>query len=57
MLLNPMFPLIRAYQHVLAGRAIVDWAALSIPLMLGGVLCLLGWQMFRAHGGDIVDEL
>jgi len=57
MILNPMFPLIRAYQNVLSGQSIADWPALFIPVAMGGTLCLLGWRMFRTHSGDMVDEL
>jgi len=57
MVLNPMFPLIRAYQSVFIGQGIADWSSLCIPLVAGAALCALGWRMFHNHGGEMVDEL
>ncbi len=57
MVLNPMFPLIRAYQSVFIGQGIADWPSLCIPLVAGTVLCALGWRMFHNHSGEMVDEL
>jgi lipopolysaccharide transport system permease protein len=57
MILNPMFPLIHAYQSVLAGQGVADWSALLVPLVTGLVLCAGAWRMFRSHAGEMVDEL
>lgn len=54
---NPMYPLVNAYQSVLMGQPVADWLALKVPLILGILLCLLGWRMFRRHVGEMVDEL
>ena len=57
MLWNPMFPVVHGYQNIFAGQPIADWTALCIPLVTGGLLCLMGWRMFRTHSGEMVDEL
>jgi lipopolysaccharide transport system permease protein len=57
MLINPMFPIIQAYQGVFVQGATPDFIALLYPLILGLGLCALGFNLFRKHVGEMVDEL
>lgn len=55
--LNPMFPLVKAYQGIFVNGQWPDWASLAYPLVLGLLLCALGLRLFRQHAGEMVDEL
>nr|WP_298139618.1 ABC transporter permease [uncultured Pseudomonas sp.] len=55
--LNPMVPLIAAYQGIFVHGAWPDWAALWPPALLALALCLLGMRLFRKRSGEMVDEL
>jgi lipopolysaccharide transport system permease protein len=55
--LNPMTPLIAAYQDVLVHGRWPDWSSLALPTALGIVLCLIGMRLFRKRVGEMVDEL
>jgi lipopolysaccharide transport system permease protein len=55
--LNPMVPLITAYQDVLVHGRWPDWSSLLVPAALAIALCLLGMRLFRKRVGEIVDEL
>jgi len=55
--LNPMTPLITAYQGILVSGLWPDWATLIPTGLLGLLLCLLGMQLFRKRAGEMVDEL
>lgn len=55
--LNPMYPLIKAYQGVLVNNQWPDWTSLKYPLLVAFILCFLGFVMFRKHAGEMVDEL
>lgn len=57
MALNPMVPLIQAYQGIFVSGQWPNWASLAYPLVLGLVLCVLGMRLFRQHAGEMVDEL
>lgn len=55
--LNPMVPLVTAYQNIFVHDAWPDWNSLMAPAALAAVLCLIGIRMFRKRVGEIVDEL
>ena len=55
--LNPMMPLISAYQDVLVHARWPQWDSLLVPAILALGLCLLGMRLFRRRVGEIVDEL
>ena len=57
MLINPMFPIIQAYQGIFVQGTTPDFIALLYPLILGVGLCALGFNLFRKHVGEMVDEL
>ncbi len=57
MALNPMYPLVQAYQGIFVNGQWPDWASLAYPLVLGLLLCALGLRLFRQHAGEMVDEL
>ena len=55
--LNPMAPLITAYQGILVLGQWPHWESL-LPVMLTSLaFCSLGLHLFRKHVGEIVDEL
>jgi len=55
--LNPMAPLIGAFQDVLVYARWPDWASLVPVVVLSLLLALWGWRLFRRHSGELVDEL
>jgi len=55
--LNPMVPLIGAYQDILVHARWPQWDTLLPPTILAVLLCLLGIRMFRKRAGEMVDEL
>ena len=57
MSINPMYPLIAAYQGILTFGYWPDWSTLIYPLLLGVGLCFVGLRMFQQHSGEMVDEL
>jgi lipopolysaccharide transport system permease protein len=57
MRLNPMAALVNAYQAILLGGLWPDWKSLWLVGALAVVFCLLGFRLFRAHSGEMVDEL
>lgn len=57
MVLNPMYPLIHAYQGIFVNGTWPDWLTLIYPLVVGLSLCALGMKLFRQHVGEMVDEL
>lgn len=57
MAINPMYPLINAYQTIFVQQSPPDWASLIYPLVCGLVLCALGMRLYRQHMGEMVDEL
>jgi len=54
---NPLAPLLGAVQNVLVQGLWPNWIELSYPAILGGLLCILGWRLFRKCSGEMVDEL
>lgn len=55
--LNPMTPLMTAYQNVLVNNAWPNWLSLWPICLLSALLCLWSLQLFRRRGSEIVDEL
>ncbi|CAJ93980.1 Transport permease protein [Cupriavidus necator] len=55
--LNPMTPIVSAYQSVLVRGVAPDWSSLIPMLVLATVLCLVGMALFRKRSGEMVDEL
>jgi lipopolysaccharide transport system permease protein len=54
---NPMAPVIAAFQDILVNRQWPHWLSLLPTLALAVALCLLGLRLFRRHAGELVDEL
>jgi lipopolysaccharide transport system permease protein len=57
MSLNPMAPLIAAYQTILVSGHWPNWQTLWPIAMLSLLLCALGFRLFKKHAGEMVDEL
>lgn len=57
MLLNPMAPIVSAYQTIFVNGHLPDWSTLVVPLLVGMALCILGMKLFRKRAGEMVDEL
>lgn len=55
--LNPMTPLIGAWQTVLVNGQWPDWRSLLWVVPLSLLLCGLALRLFRDHAGEMVDEL
>ncbi len=55
--LNPMAPLMTAYQGIFVYGRWPDWASLWPTALLAVLLCLLGMRLFRKRSGEMVDEL
>lgn len=55
--LNPMTPLIAAYQDILVHAVWPHWSSLLFPAIFGILLCVFGMRLFRKRVGEIVDEL
>lgn len=55
--LNPVFPLVSAYQGIFVSGQTPDWISLLYPLLLGLALCAVGMHLFRQNAGEMVDEL
>lgn len=55
--LNPMVPLITAYQDILVSGFWPQWETLIPVTLLGIMLCVMGAQLFRKRAGEMVDEL
>lgn len=55
--INPMVSVIGSYQDILVSGKWPDWSSLGYPLVLGVLLCFIGFNLFRKHVGEMVDEL
>jgi lipopolysaccharide transport system permease protein len=55
--LNPLVPLIAAYQDIFVHAKWPQWDTLAVPAILAAVLCVLGMRLFRKRVGEMVDEL
>lgn len=57
MSLNPMFPVVQAYQAIFVNNKWPIWSSLTYPFILGLILCVFGLRLFRRNVGEMVDEL
>lgn len=57
MFINPLAPVMAAYQGVLVHHQWPQWTSLSFTVILSSVLCLLGLHLFKKNAGEMVDEL
>lgn len=55
--LNPMMPVIAAYQGIFVYGRWPDWGSLLPIALVSVVLCALALQLFRKRSGEMVDEL
>lgn len=55
--LNPMVPLVTAYQDIFVHGKWPDWGSMASPALLAVLFCVVGMRMFRKRVGEIVDEL
>ena len=55
--LNPMAPLLGAFQDVLVRGKWPQWESLWLVAVLGIMLCIIAMGLFRRHAGEMVDEL
>lgn len=56
-LLNPLTPVITAYQTVMVNGQWPDWNSLLLVLLFSLFFCALAIRLFRRHAGEMVDEL
>ena len=54
---NPMALIVEAFQEIFAQKQWPDWGGLWIVTSLAILFCFLGFNLFRQHAGDMVDEL
>ena len=57
MVYNPMAAFIESYQRIFVFGAPPEWPRLLPGLALALLLCGIGAYLFRAHSGEMVDEL
>jgi len=55
--LNPLAPIINAYQRLFVEGLMPEWQSLTFPVILGVVFCIIGVQLYKKCSGDMVDEL
>ncbi|WP_420476073.1 ABC transporter permease [Noviherbaspirillum sp. ST9] len=55
--LNPMVPVVTAYQDIFVHAKLPDWGSMASPALLAVLFCAVGMRMFRKRVGEIVDEL
>jgi lipopolysaccharide transport system permease protein len=57
MYINPMAPVVAAYQGILVSQQWPQWEGLWPMAVLAAMLCLLGLHLFKKNVDDMVDEL
>lgn len=57
MALNPMAPVIGAYQSIFVHQSWPNWTTLWPTALMAALLCLLGVHLFKKNAGEMVDEL
>lgn len=57
MQLNPMYHLIKGYQDIFVAHLWPEWKSLVVLTIFSVVLAVFAMLLFRAHAGEIVDEL
>ena len=55
--LNPMAPLMAAYQGILVSGDWPAWRSLWLVALLAVLSCLVAYRLFRKRAGEMVDEL
>ncbi len=55
--LNPMTPIITAYQHIFLLNRWPDWSSLWPAVVSGILISIFGMILFKNHAGEMVDEL
>jgi lipopolysaccharide transport system permease protein len=54
---NPMTPVIHSMHDIMVRAQWPDWVSMWPAALLGALLCVWGWKLFRRHSGELVDEL
>lgn len=57
MAINPMAPVMAAYQGILVNQQWPLWSSLWPVALLATALCWLGLHLFKKNAGEMVDEL
>lgn len=57
MQLNPMYHLIKGYQDIFVAHLWPEWKSLVMLTIFSVLLAVFAMRLFRAHAGEIVDEL
>lgn len=57
MKLNPMAPLVRAYQDIFLYQRAPDWTHIWPIGLIATILCIFGLMLFRRRSAEMVDEL
>jgi len=57
MQLNPMLPLMEAYQGILVTGSWPDWGRVAPIAGVAALMCAYSVMLFKKHAGDMVDEL
>lgn len=55
--INPMAPLIAAYQGILVNQQWPNWISMLPVSLIACLLCILGLHLFKKNAGEMVDEL
>lgn len=55
--LNPMTSLVEGFHAIFVRGQWPDWGSFALVTGLAILFCLLGFNLFRQHSGDMVDEL
>lgn len=55
--LNPMYPIITAYQTILVNAQWPNWSSLMPTTLISIGICIAGMQIFRRRASEMVDEL
>lgn len=55
--LNPMTPLIAAYQRIFVYAALPEWGALILPVLIAVAFLWGGYTLFKARYAEILDEV
>ncbi len=55
--INPTTPLINAYREILYGKQIPDLSNMGIAILLGVIVCVIGWIAFERLQRGFAEEL
>jgi len=55
--LNPMVPVVTAYQSILVYGNWPDWFSLAPTAVIAAVACLLAFHLYKKRSSEMVDEL